>query len=86
MVLDPLPAQVGHPGHVDEEVVGSKPERTAVAAMALGERVQGGPNAERREEMRPLRESGLTPLPGEWRAPFAAPCYSAANWCVKEAF
>ena len=34
----------------------------------------------------PLRESGLTSLPGEWRAPSAASCYSAANWCVKEAF
>ena len=47
MVLDRLPAQVGHAGHVDEQVVGSEAECPAVAAMALGEQVQGGANAER---------------------------------------
>src|SRR5258708_19744469 len=61
VVLDRLPAHVRHPGHMDEQVVGPEPERAAVPTLALGEQVQGGANAERREDMRRDLEPELAP-------------------------
>ena len=60
-VLDPLPAQVGHPGHVDEQVVGSEPDVVVDAARALGEIVQDRADAERREDVRRNLETELAP-------------------------
>ena len=60
-VLDLLPAQVGHPGHVDEQVVGSDPDVVVDAARALGELVQDRADAERREDVRRDLEIELAP-------------------------
>src|SRR5215469_4478523 len=51
LVLDRLPAIVGHPGHVDEEIVRSEPECPTVASLAFREQVQRRADAERREYM-----------------------------------
>lgn len=64
-VLHALPARVGHPGHVDEQVVGSEPDVVVDAALALGEIVQDRADAERREDVRRNLETELAPdVPG----------------------
>ena len=50
--LTPLPAEVGHPGHVDEQIVGSEPDVVVDAALAPGEQVQDRTDPERREDVR----------------------------------
>ena len=52
---------VGHPGHVDEQVVGSEPDVAVDAARALGEIVQDRADAERREDVRRNLETELAP-------------------------
>ena len=46
-IVHPLPSKVGHPGHVDEQVVGPDPDVVIAAALALGERVHDRADAER---------------------------------------
>ncbi len=66
-VVDRLPAQVGHPGHMDEQVVGPDFEvagRLAGwtgATLALGELVQDRANPERRQDVRRDLEFELAP-------------------------
>ncbi len=55
------PGHVGHPGHVDEQVVRPERQRTAVAALALGEQVQGRADTERREDVRRNLKTELAP-------------------------
>ncbi len=50
-ILGLLPGGVGHPGHVDEQVVRSDPD-VAVATGSGGELVKNRPDTERREDMR----------------------------------
>ena len=59
-VLDLLPGGVGHPGHVDEQVIRSDPD-VAVATRSSGELVKSRPDAERREDMRRNLEVELPP-------------------------
>ena len=59
-ILDPLPAQVGHAGHVDEQVVRTEAD-VAVAARSSGELVKNRPDAERREDMRRDLQAELAP-------------------------
>src|SRR5260370_40381390 len=50
---------------VDEQVVGSEPQRATVAAVALGEPVEGRAHAERGQDMRRNLETEMAPdLPG----------------------
>ena len=51
-VLDLLPAEIGHPRHVDEEVVGPEADVVVDAARAGGEVVENRPDAEGRQDVR----------------------------------
>ncbi len=51
-ILDPLPGRVGHPRHVDEQVVRSDPDIVLAASHPRGERVHGRADTERRENVR----------------------------------
>ena len=51
-VLDLLPGEVGHAGHVDEQVVRADADVVVDAARACGEVVHDRANAERRQDMR----------------------------------
>jgi hypothetical protein len=65
IVVHRLPSKLGHPGHVDEQIVLSEPQRTAVATLALSEQVQGRTDAERGKDVsRNLQTELATDHPG----------------------
>ena len=52
LVVHRLPSKVGHPGHMDEQIVGPDPDVVVDAALAHGELVQDRTYPERREDVR----------------------------------
>ncbi len=60
-VLDFLPGGVGHPGHVDEQVVCSNIDVVLVATLARRECVHDRADAERGEDMRSDLEVEIPP-------------------------
>ena len=60
-VFHRLPAEIRHPGHVDEQVVGSEPDIVAGATGAGGEVVQDRTHAERRKDVRRDLQPELAP-------------------------
>jgi hypothetical protein len=60
-VVHRLPSKVGHPGHVDKQVVGPEPDVLIDAALAHSELVQDRTDAERGEDVRRNLQTELAP-------------------------
>jgi hypothetical protein len=56
-----FPSIVGHPGHVDEQIVGPKPDVMVAAALARGQLVEDRTYPERRKDVRRNRQTELAP-------------------------
>ena len=52
LIVHRLPSEVGHPGHMDEQIVGPNPDVVIDAALAHSELVQDRAYPERREDVR----------------------------------
>jgi hypothetical protein len=61
LVVHRLPSEVGHPGHVDEQIIGPDPDVVIDAALSRSELVEDRPYPERREDVRRNRQTELAP-------------------------
>src|SRR5215469_10719192 len=61
LVVYRLPSEVGHSGHMDEQIVGPDLDIVIDAALAHGELVQDRTYAERREDVRGDLQTELAP-------------------------